>query len=144
MGNLADLKFDASTEPASRQFGVLPKGEYVAAIVSSEVKPTKAGTGEYLSLRFEVLFGDYEGRMLFHNINLQNPNATAVKIGREHLTAICRCVDVLAPNDSVELHGKALKIVVTIKGDENTIVGFKATLLTTPQKLPAISPATPW
>lgn len=36
---------------------ILPVGEYVMQIIKSEVRETKAGTGWYLQLEFDVLSG---------------------------------------------------------------------------------------
>jgi hypothetical protein len=59
-------------------------------IVESAVKPTKAGTGKYLQLDWQILEGEYKNRSpLWDRLNIQNPNAVAQKIGQETLSAIC-------------------------------------------------------
>ncbi|MBN2129322.1 MAG: DUF669 domain-containing protein [Sedimentisphaerales bacterium] len=112
---MADLNFNArEVEPAST-FEPLLAGKYVAAITGSEMKQNKAGTGSYLELAFTVLEGEYKGRQLWARLNLHNPNATAVKIARSELSAICHAVHVLEPRDSVELHNLPLLITVKCK-----------------------------
>lgn len=112
--------FDANqVEPVS-SFEPLPAGKYAAAISDSEMKPTKAGTGNYLQLTFEVLDGPHKGRLLWARLNLDNPNATAVQIARAELSAICRAVGVMAPKDSVELHNLPLVITVKLKRRSDT------------------------
>ena len=72
--------FDANTVEPTSSFEAIPAGKYLAAIVASERKPTKAGTGNYLELTFQVLEGEYKNRHLWARLNLENPNATAVEI----------------------------------------------------------------
>ena len=56
--------FDANQVDPASNFDPLPAGKYLAAIIESEMKPTKAGTGNYLALTFQVLDGPHKGRML--------------------------------------------------------------------------------
>ncbi|MCC7407525.1 MAG: DUF669 domain-containing protein, partial [Phycisphaeraceae bacterium] len=51
---------------------------------------------------------------------LQNPNPTTVQIARQELSAICRAVGVMTPNDSVELHNLPLVITVKLKKRDDT------------------------
>jgi hypothetical protein len=63
---MADLRgFDANQVEPIADFEPLPADQYTAAIVESEMKPNKAGTGRYLQLVFEVLEGFYKGRRLW-------------------------------------------------------------------------------
>jgi len=112
--------FDASTVDPSFAFEPLPPGKYVAIITDSEMKANKKGTGQYLELTFQIIEGEHRGRNLWARLNLDNPDATAVKIARAELSAICRAVGVLAPKDSVELHNLPLMIKVGVKNrDDN-------------------------
>jgi hypothetical protein len=105
--------FDANTvEPMSGDFEPLPAGQYVAMIVASEERTSKAGHG-YLSLELEVIEGACKGRKLWVNLNLNHPSPDTVKFARAELAAICKAVGVLKPADSVQLHN--LPMVVTVK-----------------------------
>ncbi len=111
---MADLHgFDANQVAPSMSFEPLPAGKYQAVITESEMVPTKSGTGEYLKLTFEIIEGTFQGRQLWTRLNLNNPNAQAVQIARAELSAICRAVGVLAPNDSADLHD--LPMVIHVK-----------------------------
>jgi len=112
--------FDASEVEPSTGFEPLPEGKYTAIIVDSEEKQTRKGDGSYLSLRFQVVEGKHQGRTLFANLNLDNPNKTAVEIARADLSAICRAVGVLQPQESADLHNKPLTITVKCKKREDT------------------------
>lgn len=148
---MADLcGFDANQVDPSTPFDPIPAGKYLAVITESETKANKAGTGSYLQLTFQIIDGDFKGRLLWARLNLDNPNATAVKIAQAELSAICRAVDVLTPNDSTELHDLPLVINVRCKKRADTgeitneIKGYsKKDGPTTP---PAAGPGTtpPW
>jgi hypothetical protein len=96
------------------------------------MKPTKAGDGEYLKLEIQIIDGPAKGRKIWHNLNLQNKNPTAVNIAKAELSAICRAVNVLVPNDSIELHDIPFCITLGVQknketGDqENRIKKFEA------------------
>jgi hypothetical protein len=112
--------FDANHVEPHTDFEPIPAGQYLAAIIESEMKPTKAGTGSYLQLTFQVLEGEFKNRLLWARLNLDNPNDTARKIAQGELSAICRAVGVMAPNDSVELHNLPLVITVKCKKRDDT------------------------
>ena len=117
---MALLNFDANEVAPSTGFDPIPAGKYVAVINDSGEKENKAGTGSYLQLEFEIIEGDYRGRRLWVRLNLQNQNPDAVRMARADLSAICHAVNVLKPNDSVELHNIPLVINVRCKKDKNT------------------------
>jgi hypothetical protein len=118
---MADLRgFDANQVEPTTDYDPIPAGKYLAVITETEMKPNKAGTGRYLQLTFQVIEGEFKGRHLWARLNLNNPNATAVQIARAELSAICRAVGVLAPNDSVELHNLPLVIAVKCKKRPDT------------------------
>lgn len=84
------------------------------------MKPTKAGTGNYLQLTFQVIEGEFQNRRLWARLNLDNPNPTAVQIAQAELSAICRAIGVMAPSDSAELHNLPLMISVKCRNRQDT------------------------
>ena len=144
--------FDANQVEPTTSFEPIPAGKYLAAITESEMKPTKSGSGSYLQLTFTIVEGEYKNRVLWARLNLNNPNATAVKIARGELSAICRAVGVMQPKDSVELHNIPLVIVVKLKKRQDTgeltneIKGYepKASAAGQPQQAPAADSTPPW
>lgn len=149
---MADLNsFDANQVEPSSSFDPIPAGKYLAVITDSEMKPTKAGTGHYLELTFQIQEGEYNNRLLWARLNLDNPNATAVQIAQEDLSAICRAVGVMKPNDSDELHNLPLVIHVRCKKREDTgeitneIKGFSKKESSAPAgDAPAAADMPPW
>jgi len=118
---MALLPKQANTEENSEGLGdrtALPAGSYLAHIVKSEMKQTKAKTGHYLSLHFTVLEGEKKGRMFFANLNLDNPNPIAVEIANKELNSICQACDLQGVEDSDELH--QIPMLVTLKVDAAT------------------------
>jgi len=118
---MANLQgFNANEVDPNVAFEPVPAGKYVAAIVASEMKPTKSGVGNYLELSFQVIEGQYKGRVLWARLNLDNPNPTTVKIARGELSAICRAVGVMTPRDSQDLHNLPMQINVRVKKRDDT------------------------
>lgn len=112
-GNLSG--FNAANIDTTDSYDPIPAGWYNVMITESEFKATAAGTGNYLKLRLDVIDGEHQGRVVYTNLNLDNPNPKAVEIAQRDLAQICHAVGVLAPDDSTELHDKPLQAKVTIR-----------------------------
>lgn len=151
MSNLAGYNFNAEEVEPSSSFDPIPAGWYTAIISSSEMKATRDGYGEYLSLTLQVIEGQYENRLVFARLNLKNANDKAVDIARKDLAAICRAVGVMSPQASEELHDIPLMIKVKVRpasGEyeaSNDIGGYKAVegANLTPAPKAASKPQTP-
>jgi hypothetical protein len=148
---MATLSFNANDVDPNFTFEPIPAGKYLAVITESELKPTKSGAGQYLEFTFQIIEGEYKGRSVWSRLNLDNPNATTVKIARAELSAICRAVGVLAPKDSLELHNIPLVITVGHKkrddnGELTNIVRAYAKKDVTAPKAPAVgnNSKAPW
>ena len=124
--------FDANEIEPQGSFDPIPAGWYTVMIVASEMKPTKNGSGEYLQLRLDIIDGEYEGRVIFDRLNLRNQNQTAVEIAQRQLSAICRAVGVMQPQDSSDLHDRPLRVKISIRpagngyDASNEIKGYEA------------------
>jgi hypothetical protein len=143
--------FNASEVEPTSNFEPLPAGKYLAVISDSEMKSTKSGSGSYLQLTFTVIEGEHKNRVLWARLNLNNPNATAVKIARSELSAVCRATGVLTPRDSAELHNIPLLITVKCKkrtdtGEiENEVRGYERKASAgQAQQAPVTSSTPPW
>ena len=112
--------FDARKVEPRDDFSPLPEGKYLAAIIASDVKANKAGTGRYLQLTFEILEGSYQGRRLWQRLNLEHPNPKAVELAQADLAQICRAVGVITVRDSDELHNLPLVIHVKCRKRQDT------------------------
>lgn len=135
--------FDASSVPIP-SYEPIPAGWYAVEIDKAEVKDTKAKTGKYLKLEMVVLDEAHEGRRVFTQINLSNPNQQAVEIGQRELAALAMACGVPALRDSAELLQKQIGVKVKIKTEEgrepdNAVVGYRAVAEASPA--PAAKPA---
>lgn len=119
--------FDASTVDPTTPFEVLPPGSYRVQIVSSEMRVTKDGLGQYLFLELDVLEGPHAGRKLYDRLNLVNANPDAVEIAQRTLSALCRAAGKMQVSNSEQLHLIPLRVDVKVRppkgqyGESNTI-----------------------
>ena len=113
-------------------FTPIPVGDYKAVITESEIKPTKAGDGQYLSLRVEIIEGEFQGRIIFVILNLWNPNPKAVEIANRELATIVAAVNKPGAQNSEELHNIPMTVKVGIQpgqgeyGPSNRIKNYMA------------------
>jgi hypothetical protein len=118
--------FDASGVEPNAPLEALPPGDYKVQILQSEMRVTKAGTGQLLWLDMEVLEGPLKGRHVYDQLNLINPNPTAEEIAQRTLSAICHAVGKLQVADSEELHFIPLIVKLAVKPNGyNEVKGYK-------------------
>lgn len=128
---MASLNMDMTNVPTENPFEPVPAGEYEAMVTDSEMKRTKDGMGQYLSLTMEVQSGQFQGRKIFENLNLYHSNPKTVDIAQRSLSALCHAIGVLKVADSQDLHNRPFTIKVAVKDDpgyglKNVIKGYKA------------------
>jgi len=132
-------------EVSTPDYSPVKPGWYVGRIVSSELKDTKAGTGQYIKARF-VIDG---GRGIFNNFNIKNPNTQAEEIGKQQLgqwMAACGAGRLKGPDDMI---GHSCEIKVDIKDDpqygpQNVIKAFKKIEGAAPPKQESSDDTPPW
>jgi Protein of unknown function (DUF669) len=118
--------FDATGVEPNAPLEALPRGDYKVQILQSEMRVTKAGTGQMLWLDMEVLEGPDQGRHVYDHLNLINPNPTAEEIARRTLSAICHAVGKLQVSDSEELHFLPMVVKVAVQPNGyNEVKGYK-------------------
>ncbi len=148
MASLEGLDF--TVEAGNDDFEPIPPGNYVALIVSSEKKETKAKTGYYLEFTFQIIEGKFKERRIWDRLNLWNQNKTAVKISNQRLAEIRQAVGVLNPSSSEELHDKplALKVVTRTRSDTgeltNEIKKVSSVASVPVESKPETSTESPW
>ena len=129
-------QFDA-TKIEVNEFTPVPASRYNVVVTSSEMKQTKKGDGSYLALTFKILEGEYAGRLIWANLNLDNPNPKAVEIAQQDLASLCQACDLNLIEDSEELHNIPVSGQVKIKPEQNgysagnTISSFKEVIAST-------------
>ena len=109
----------------------IPDGWYSVVIAGAELKTTKAGNGSYISVRFDVTGPSHQGRVVWTNLNIKNPNPKAEEIGRQQLDSLMRSIGVGSVGDTDQLIGGTCSIKVTTRiseewGNSNEVKGYKA------------------
>lgn len=153
MANLGET-FNANDLPeSSGDFAPLPAGEYQVRIADASIQNTKAGTGQYIKLRLDVIGPTHSGRVLFSNLNIRNPNPKAEEIGRQQLGALMRACGLPSLTDTDQLVGGEVSVKVAVKEDEqygssNEVKAYKAIAGSAPPApkaaAPAAASAPPW
>lgn len=155
MANLG-MTFNADELPEDQggDFTPVPAGQYTVKITEAEIQDTKAGTGQFIKMRMDVLAPSHEGRVLFANLNIKNPSQKAEEIGRQQLGSIMRAIGLPTLQDTDQLIGGTVSVKVVVKaavmegGAEkypagNEIKGYKAVEGGAASMPPASSGASP-
>jgi hypothetical protein len=134
--------FDSTQVKPAEDFSALPAGDYPVVVTNVEVKNTKAGTGQYLALEMTVSASQFQGRKVWSNLNLINPNPKAVEIAQRDLSAICIAVGRPRLSNERDLLGGSLIIKVIVKEDRNEVKAYKSGGVA-PTPTPAYNPPAP-
>lgn len=131
MANLGQ-SFNAQDLPQSEQnYDPIPAGWYDVTINSAELRNTKAGNGQFIAVRYDVVGPSHQGRVVWGNINIRNPNPKAEEIGHQQLGELMRAIGLTRVEDTDQLVGGACQIKVSVSqseqyGASNEVKGFKA------------------
>lgn len=140
--------FNANEMPEDTGYEAIPAGWYTAQITDAELKDTRAGDGQYIAVRYDITGPNHEGRVIFGNINIVNPNPKAEAIGQQQLGSLMRAIGLGSVSDTDQLIGGNLKLKIKVKRDEeygdangnkNEVAGFQAIEGSAPPK-PAAKP----
>ena len=149
--DLSDYEFKSSNS-----FEPLPPGDYTAIITDSNLKDTKSGSGQYISLAMEIIEGQHSGRRIWENLNVYNANKQAEDISRSALKSIFAAVGKPNANDTEETHHIPFKLSLAIDRKDptrNRVMGYSfmgsvskpVTLSAVPSSpAPASSAKKPW
>tara|TARA_R100000935_G_C2814068_1_gene156428 strand:+ start:53 stop:556 length:504 start_codon:yes stop_codon:yes gene_type:complete len=138
--NFDPSEVEASTYSSDQSYEIMPDGEYKLMGVDAEEKQTQKKNGSYINAKFEVVGGEHNGRFIWQNFNIINPNETAQRIGRQELVAWATACGKGTADDTDKLLGKVFSAKVGVEkgtggyADSNRI---KAFLIGAPTKAPA-------
>lgn len=118
MAEFNDTFNPADVPEDDRSFEPLPAGDYSMQVIESEIKPTKAGTGEQLVLTLEVTEGPLSNRRVWDRLNIRNQNPDAQRIAQRSLADLCLAVGVTQLRNTDDLHFKPFVGRVSIKPDK--------------------------
>jgi len=130
LGQFVDNETLPDEEELQDEFGTIPKGWYIAEIDDADIQQTNKGDGHMLALEFGIVGPSYEGRKVWHRINIDNPNEQAVEIGQKELVRLqlaCGLDEI--PSDQKLLIGNVCQIKIgheEYKGeDQERVKGFR-------------------
>jgi hypothetical protein len=131
MAQLNQPFVEAELPKSERNFEPLPAGWYTATIGGAEVKATKAGTGEYIAVRYDITGPSHQGRVVFGNLNIKNANPTAEAIGYQQMGELMRAIGLPRIDDTDQLVGGQLQVKLDVRkseqyGDSNDVKAFKS------------------
>ena len=116
MAQLPNVFKASEHEKMSSNFEPLPAGWYLAEIVKSEILETKAKNGnKYIKLRFKIIDGKFENRLVFNNLNIINSNSIAEEIAKKELATISEICEEDEIDDTDQLHNIPMGIRLTIR-----------------------------
>lgn len=133
--------WDLTNVKSTNGYDVLPAGDYTVIASAGELKDTKSGDGKYCKVEFTISGGDFDGRKLWHNFNVQNANPKAVEIGRGQIKAFFEAAGVkpehMAKVGPDSFAGQSCVVHVKVEtdsyGEKNVIKSFKKAKTDAPQ-----------
>lgn len=145
---MAKLPGGFSTKNVENRMGVftpIPMGDYSAKFTKAERKPTNETKEKFTAaqiareetgccflhtLTAEIIEGQYKGRVLFANLNLEHHKENVVEMAEAELATICDAVGKISVDDTNELLGIPFTISLGIKKktaqypEANKITGY--------------------
>ena len=136
MAGFGNNKVDFNTVHSTSE--LIPAGMYQAIITASGGDPndertgedglvsSRSGKGRYLPMTFEIIEGEYKGRQIFKNFNLENSNEQAVKIAQSEIKELLQAVGwdfaskPCGPDDTSEIHMIPLTLQIITRVNKNT------------------------
>jgi Protein of unknown function (DUF669) len=114
-----DEAFDVENEEGTPPLTLLPPGKYAAEVVDAYVAPTKNGRGQMVHLRWTIVEGDFENRLIFQSCIIQHDSADAQKFGRQKFRDVCFSCGITGPVTDLEvLKYKKCHVRVGIEQDK--------------------------
>lgn len=134
------------TQVGGGSYDPIPAGDYTLKALEAEEKETKAG-GTMIKVKFEVVSGEYAGRLIWDNFNVVNASEKAQNIGRQQLVAWATACGKPDADDTDKLLDKKFNATVSIEkgtGGYKDSNGIKAFLASGTAEAPkAAKPAAP-
>ena len=101
--SMLDEAFNVDNEEGTPPLTLLPPGKYAAEIVDAYVAPTKNGRGQMVHLRWTIVEGDFENRVVFQSCIIQHDSTDAQKFGRQKFRDVCFSCGITGPVTDLEV-----------------------------------------
>jgi hypothetical protein len=127
---MAAFDFDVSSYVDDRPstFEPLAPGEYTAMVSASDLKDTKAGTGQYIELVIDIIDGPSAGRKIWERLNIVNPNKQAEDISRVALNRLLVACGKPDAKDTESIHDVPFQLILDIDRKDptrNKVITYK-------------------
>jgi hypothetical protein len=118
----------AEVEP-SAPIELLPAGDYPVILIETDLAKKDSGAVQF-EFCVQITEGQFQNRRVYASQNYTKKDGSPNNIGRGQVSQICRCVGVMNPTDTTELHHKRLIAKVGVEKSEgydpkNNVKGFK-------------------
>jgi hypothetical protein len=139
------LNINLSDLPVSENnYEPLPAGWYDATVTEATLRDTKSG-GKMIALKYTINGPTHQNRIVFGNLNIQNANPEAERIGRQQLGELMRSVGISQLKQPEQLIGRDLCIKLKVRpaaggyDASNDVNAFKAATNAMPKMMTASS-----
>lgn len=134
MSSFFDTPFtaDASQANTGGDYSPIPEGIYKLVVEKAHVKKTQAGN-DMLSAQYAVCEGEYEGRKVFGNFNIEHSKPDVVAIARKELHALLILSGLKEITSPDELVGAEFTAKVVVKKRKDTGELNNSVLLSLPK-----------
>lgn len=123
MANLQSLGINSLNEIEADTGGgyqAIPPGQYRALVLEVDLRTTKAGTGQYLACKFQLLDAPYDRRFVWSNLNISNPSEQAQKIGRAQFKDFSQACGFEDLQDTDQLLDQEIGLNIVLDKDDPT------------------------
>jgi hypothetical protein len=117
---MAEFSFDNNEVEAANEYQQIPAGRYTMVVTETDLMLTKkakeandAKLGQYIKVKFQIVSGEFQNRVIFQNFNVVNANPKAVEIGQQQFRNLLECCGITKITDTSEIHQKV--VVADIK-----------------------------
>ena len=113
-------KFNTKGKDGKKTNSLIPAGEkLLVEVEQSDYVQNRNGDGHIAKFTIGVIKGDYKGRKVFLNLNLDHPNEKAVEMAEAEFVSLIRSCKLTAVEDTEELHNIPFMIEVGIQASTN-------------------------
>lgn len=109
----------SAREYPAQEFKPIPAGRYPAIILEDSIHMNKAGTGQYIKFKWQIVEGSYQGRVIFSQHNVVHSTPDAERIGRSEVQSFATALGIEELNDTADLVGRPMIANVTVREDKS-------------------------
>ena len=112
---MAEFSFNSDEVEDAPEYEQLPAGRYTMVVTDTDLLLTNKAKeandpklGQYIRVKFQVVSGQFQNRVVFLNFNMVNPTAKAVEIGHQQFRNLLESCGITKITDTSEIHQKVV------------------------------------